>query len=183
MGIIAALSLQPYSFAGISWASLPASLLTLASMEVTRLGGRTGAARVAFLVAFFCELQPTFWSWTETRLASFMADITSATKAGWGLWVIYPSFMVTPSNIVIVEQIPCLDLPKDFTSIDRSTPLANRVWVIIAGATPSEQKSLIDTLLAATGDHHEEIILTSLMETRGHGAEVKVIILSRKKRT
>ncbi len=181
MGIIASLALQPLFIGRYLLGSLPAWLL-LASIGITRLGGRTGAALIAFLVASFASFSLPFGPGQRPDWRA-VATLFAQQKRDGDCVVIYPSFMVTPFEYYYREQIPCLDLPKDFTSIDRSTPLANRVWVIIAGATPSEQKSLIDTLLAATGDHHEEIVLTSLMETRGHGAEVKVIILSRKKRT
>jgi hypothetical protein len=169
-------TLQPLLISRYLLGSLPAWLL-LASIGITRLAGRTGVAVVAFLMASLAIFGLLIGPGKRQDWRAVAALFAQQKQVG-DCVVIYHSYMVTPFGYYYRKQIPCLDLPRDPSSIDRSTPLANRVWIILADATPSEGKTLIDTLLAVPRNHHQELVFTSVMETEGHGGDVKVFIVS-----
>ena len=178
MGLIASVTLQPLLISRYLLGSLPAWLL-LASIGITRLAGRTGVAVVAFLMASLAAGGLLIGPGKRQDWRA-VATLFAQQKHVGDCVVIYHRYMVTPFAYYYREQIPCLDLPKDPHSIDRSSALANWVWIILADATPSERKTLVDTLLAVPREHHQELVFTSLMETEGHGGDVKVFIMSRK---
>jgi hypothetical protein len=158
--------------------SLPAWLL-LASIGIARLARRTGVAIVAFLMASLATFGLLFGPGKRQDWRAVAALFAQQKQVG-DCAVIYQPYMVTAFSYYYRDQIPCSDLPKDPNSIDRSMPFANRVWIILADATPSEGKLLVDTLVAVPRNHHQEIVFTSVMEIEGHGGAVKVFILSQK---
>jgi len=176
MGLVASVALQPLFISRYLLGSLPAWLL-LAGIGIKRLAGPAGVAAVALLIASFATFGPPIGPGKRQDWRAVAGLFAQQRQVG-DCVVIYQPYMVTPFEYYYREQIPCLDLPKLPNLIDRSTPLANRVWIILADATLGEEKSLVDALLAAPRNHHQEIVFTSLMKTEGHGGNVKVFILS-----
>jgi len=177
-GLIASVTLQPLFISRYLLAALPVWLL-LASIGITLLAGRVGAAVVAFSMASLATFGLLIGPGKRQDWRA-VAEFFVQKKQVGDCVLIYPGWMVTPFGYYYRGQIPCLDLPTDPNLVNRSTSLATRVWLILANATPSNGKLLVDTLLAVSKNHHQEILLTSLMETHGHGGDVKVFIVSRK---
>jgi mannosyltransferase len=178
MGLVASVALQPLFISRYLLGSLPAWLL-LAGIGIKRLAGPAGVAAVALLIASFATFGPPIGPGKRHDWRAVAALFAQQRQVG-DCVVIYQPYMVTPFEYYYREQIPCLDLPKLPNLLDRSTLLANRVWTILADATLGEEKSLVDALLAAPRNHRQETVFTPLMETEGHGGNVKVFILSRK---
>jgi mannosyltransferase len=175
LGLVASVTLQPLLISRYLLGSLPAWLL-LGSIGITRLAGRTGVVVVAFLMASLATFGLLIGPGKRADWRAVAASFAQQKHVG-DCVVIYRSYMAKPFEYYYREQIPCLDLPNDPSSIDRSTPLANRVWIILADAPRSDGNTLIDTLLAVPRNHHQELAFTSVMETKGFG-DVKVFILS-----
>jgi len=169
MGLVASVTLQPLFTSRYLLGSLPAWLL-LASIGITRLARRTGVAIVASLMACLATFGLLMGPGKREDWRAVAALFAQQKEIG-DCVVIFRPYMVTPFGYYYREQITCLDLPKDPDSIDRSMPFANRVWIILAHATASEGKVLVDALLAVPRNHHQEIVFTG---------GVKVFFLSRK---